>query len=41
VDALSLAEVERAAWSAARVAARVVTRVGAVAGLPRAHEISV
>jgi fructokinase len=41
LEALSRAEVERAVRFASRVAARVVTRVGAVAGLPRAHEISV
>jgi fructokinase len=39
--ALSRAELERAAAFACRVAARVVSRVGAVAGLPRQGEISV
>jgi fructokinase len=38
--ALPRAELERAAAFACRVAARVVTRVGAVAGLPRRGEIS-
>jgi sugar/nucleoside kinase (ribokinase family) len=41
LEALPRAELERAVRFASRVAARVVTRVGAVAGLPRAHEISV
>ncbi len=38
---LSLAELERAASFASRVAGRVVGRVGAVAGLPRSSEISI
>jgi fructokinase len=41
LEALPVATLERAARFATRVAARVVTRVGAVAGLPRADEISV
>jgi fructokinase len=41
IEALSLAALERAARFATRVAARAVTRVGAVAGLPRAGEISI
>lgn len=39
--ALSAGELERAAAFACRVAARVVSRVGAVAGLPRRGEISI
>lgn len=39
--ALPRAEIERAVRFANRVAARCVTRVGAVAGLPRAGEISI
>jgi fructokinase len=41
IAALSRADLERAVRFANRVAARVVTRFGAVAGLPRAGEISV
>jgi fructokinase len=41
IASLSRADLERAVRFANRVAARVVTRVGAVAGLPRAGEISV
>ncbi len=41
IASLPRAELERAVRFANRVAARVVTRVGAVAGLPRADEISV
>lgn len=41
IEGLSRGQVERAARFANRVAARVVTRVGAVAGLPRAGEISI
>jgi fructokinase len=41
LDALPRAELERAVKFANRVAARVVGRFGAVAGLPRASEISV
>jgi fructokinase len=41
VATLSRGDLERAVRFGNRVAARVVTRVGAVAGLPRADEISV
>ncbi len=41
IASLSRADLERAVRFANRVAGRVVGRVGAVAGLPRAHEISV
>jgi fructokinase len=41
VEALPRGDLERAVRFATRVAARVVTRVGAVAGLPRAGEISI
>jgi fructokinase len=41
IEALPFAEIERAVRFANRVAARAVTRVGAVAGLPRAGEISI
>jgi fructokinase len=41
VEALPFGEIERAVRFANRVAARAVTRVGAVAGLPRAGEISI
>ncbi len=41
IASLPRADLERAVRFANRVAARVVGRVGAVAGLPRAGEISV
>jgi len=41
VEALPRADLERAVAFANRVAARVCTRVGAVAGLPRAGDVSV
>lgn len=41
IAALSRSELERAVRFASRVAARACTRVGAVAGLPRASEISI
>jgi fructokinase len=41
IEAIAFAEIERAVRFANRVAARAVTRVGAVAGLPRASEISI